>query len=251
MEGGGADQKRRKSKWTMSSYPKMTIEEAQMRLNVRLTLRGIQVKQMLEGKRVLLDKNLIMEAKREVYRGLVRPLEAGGYPSEADPDFKEANINDLAAFTIYPIPSLFKHETSRNLHLSREKEIASLDSSTSGIEEFVVLDYISLEQTKYILIVEAKKVSLGEVQKQCFLSMKDMRDSNGGGIVYGFITMSDSWRMASFDGEFKISEKIELLFDTMAEMAEDKERWMENYSILVDCFNVALSTGSNNLDAVV
>ena len=74
--------------------------------------------------------------------------------------------------------------------------------------------------------------------------MKNMRDQNGGGIIYGFITNGDSWRMISFDRELKMSEKFELMFDTMG---EDKERWMADYSILVDCFNLALSNGANDL----
>ncbi|RPA94607.1 hypothetical protein L873DRAFT_1814160 [Choiromyces venosus 120613-1] len=167
-------------------------------------------------------------------------MDAGGYPTEADPDFKEANISNIVAFTIYPMLSLFKHETTRKLHLSQEKEIASPDSSTSGMEEFVVMDYISHFQMKYVLILEAKKVSLGEARKQCFLSLKDMRDCNGSGTVYGFVTMGTTWRMISFDGKFKMRERIELLFDTMV---EDEERWMADYSILVECLNVALSNG--------
>ena len=53
----------------------------------------------------------------------------------------------------------------------------------------------------------------------------------------------DSWRiMVSYDGTyaFKITEKMELLFGTMD---GDKRRWMEDYSVLVDCLNVALSNG--------
>ncbi|RPA91474.1 PLP-dependent transferase [Choiromyces venosus 120613-1] len=241
------DKKRRNLKWT-TSYSKITIREAENLLGIRLALRGISVKLMLEGKHGLLGPDAILEAKREVYKGLVRYLDAGGYPTESDPDFKEANINDIVAFTIYPILALFKHETTRKLHLSREKEIISKDSSTSGMREFVVMDYISHNEMKYVLIVEAKKVSLGDARNQCFLSLKDMRDCNGGGTVYGFVTMGDSWRMISFDGEFKLSNKIELLFDSMG---EDEEQWMADYSILVQCLNVALSNGAKDLVEVV
>ncbi|RPA95766.1 hypothetical protein L873DRAFT_1812569 [Choiromyces venosus 120613-1] len=142
----------------------------------------------------------------------------------------------------------FKHDNMRNLRLSREKEITSKDSSTSGMEEFVVVNYISYRQKQYVLIVEAKKVSLVEARKQCFLAMKDMWDCNGGGTVYGFVTMGDSWRMISFDGTFKMSEKIELMFDSMG---KNEERWMAAYSILIDCFNVALSNGAKDLVEVV
>ena len=54
------------------------------------------------------------------------------------------------------------------------------------------MDYISCNQMKYIFVVEAKKVSLGEAREQCFLAMKDMWDCNGGaGTVYRFVTISD------------------------------------------------------------
>lgn len=108
----------------------------------------------------------------------------------------------------------------------------------------MVQDIISIGQKKYVTIIEGKKVSLDEARKQCFLAMRDMRDSYGGGTVYGFITMGDSWRMISFNGEFKIAEKIELLFDSMA---KDKNRWITDYSILIDCLHVALSNGAKDL----
>ncbi|KAI5839545.1 hypothetical protein DFP73DRAFT_561270 [Morchella snyderi] len=73
----------------------------------------------------------------------------------------------------------------------------------------------------FVLVVEAKTVSLGEARKQCFLSLKDMRDNNGGGSVYGFITTGDSWRMVSYDGTFQMSEKMEVLFDTMDDDKRD------------------------------
>ena len=218
----------------------MTIPEAEKMLGAKLTLRTIPVKTMLEGTRCLLGKDRISKAREEIYDSLVGYLEIAGYPSEADPDFKEANINNLVLFTIYPIQRFFKHNTGRILRLRREKEILSIDSATSSYEEFIMMDCISLGEMNFMLIVEAKKVSLGEARKQCFLSMRDMQENNGGGTIYGFITTGDSWRMVSYDGGFRITEKMELLFDTMG---EDKQRWMEDYSMLVDCLNVALSNG--------
>ena len=200
---------------------------------------------MLEGKSILLTPDMILKVKRKIYERLVDYVSAGGYPTEADADFNEANINDIVTFTIYPIIALFNDETKRELHLSREKEITSKDSSTSGREKFLVMDYISHDKMKYVLVVGAKKVSLGEARKQCFLAMKCMWDCNGGaGTVYGFVTMGDHWRMISYDGKFKISEQVGLLFDSMG---KNEERWMADYSILIDCFNVALSNGAKGL----
>ncbi|KAG0137885.1 hypothetical protein HOY82DRAFT_588833 [Tuber indicum] len=196
---------RKRRKW-ITSYSNMKIPEAERRLNVHLILPGIPVQEMLEVKSLLLGPDTILEIRRTVYRGLVRYMNVLRYPSKANPDFKEANINDVVILTIYPILDKFKQETGRKLELSREKGLTSKDSSTSGMGESVAMDYISLYERKYILVVEAKKVSLGEARKQCFLTMKDMWDCNGGGTVYRFITMGDFWRMITFDGEFKITQ---------------------------------------------
>ena len=51
--------------------------------------------------------------------------------------------------------------------------------------------------------------------------MKDMRDNNGGGIVYGFLTM------VTYDGSLQISERMVLIFDTMH---KDKEEWLKDNS---------------------
>ncbi|KAG0634330.1 hypothetical protein HOY80DRAFT_535786 [Tuber brumale] len=246
-----ADKNTRK-KWRnpkqATSYSEITVHEAEDLLGLRLNLPGTPLKQMLEGKSGLLGPDAILKLKRKIYQDLVDYVEIGGYPTEANPNFEEANIKDLVIFAMYPVMAQFKRETGRKLYSAREKEITSIDSSTSGMQEFVLMDYISYDRMKYVLIVEAKKVSLEEARKQCFLSLKDMRDCNGGGTVYGFVIMGDSWRMISFDGEFKMSEKIELLFETMD---EQEERWMADYSILVECLNVALSNGGKDPVEVV
>jgi len=193
-------------------------------LGVELTLRAIPVKKMLEGKNCLLGKPCISKVREEIYDGLVGYIEIDGY---LDPDFKESNINNLVLFTIYPILRFFKHHTARNLRLRRDKEIVSVDSAIGGYEEFLVMDRISVGEKNPVLIVEATR-------KQCFLSMRDMQENKGGGTIYGFITTGDSWRMVTYDGTFKIIEKMELLFDTMDGGL---------YSVLVDCLNGALSNG--------
>lgn len=50
-------------------------------------------------------------------------LETEGYPTEADPGFKEANTNDLAHIIVHPILSDFMRKTGRNIQLRREQEI--------------------------------------------------------------------------------------------------------------------------------
>ncbi|KAG0133218.1 hypothetical protein HOY82DRAFT_538324 [Tuber indicum] len=231
-----------------TAYSKVKRDKAEDRLGIKLDLPGTLVRRMLEDKITLLGPETILKAKRTIYECLVRYIEAGGYPTMADGDLKVASINKIAALTVDPIIGLFKQETNKKLSLTRKKEITSIDSRTRGMMEFVVMDHIPFQQKKYILVVVAKKVSLGEARKQCFLSLKDMRDCNGGGTVYGFITKGDTWRMVSFDGTFKISNQMHLMFDGMA---KEEEEWMAHYSILIDCFNVALSDGAKDLVKVV
>lgn len=60
------------------------------------------------------------------------------------------------------------------------------------------MDLVSVVERNFVLVIEAKRSSLGETMKQCLLSMKDMRDNNGGGKVYGFVTFGEIWRMISY-----------------------------------------------------
>lgn len=77
--------------------------------------------------------------------------------------------------------------------------------------------------------------------RQCLLAMKDVRDNNGGGVVYGFVTTGESWQMLRYDGkDFCLPRKIHSVF---GRMDEDKDLWMKDCFVLVDCFNVALGRG--------
>jgi len=183
----------------------------------------------------------VLETKEEVYKQIVRYIKIEGYPTEANPRFKEANINDLVYATIHPILFDFACKTGRELRLERECVIVSTDSQTGGAEEFVVVDMISLMKEKFIFAIEAKSSSLGMAMKQCLLAVRDMRDRNAGGNVYGFVTTGEIWRMLKYDGEsFRLTTKFDALFGGMEHR---KEIWMKDYSVLVDCVNVALKDG--------
>jgi len=79
------------------------------------------------------------------------------------------------------------------------------------------------------------------VTKGCLLAMKDMREYNGQGMVYGFVTTGADWRMLSYDGtNFRMSHKFHTMFDGMQ---ADKIQWMKNYSILIECMLFALRNG--------
>lgn len=202
-------------------------------------LRAVPVHQMLaNASHILKGTDTI---KERVYDRIVEYLEIEGYPTEASADFKEANVSDLVLYTIGPILSDFIRKTGRKIRLEREKEIISTDHETGGMEEFVVMDRISVTEDKFVLVIEAKRSSLGEAMKQCLLSVKDARDNNSRGEVYGFVTTGKTWRMVRYDGkDFCQTREIRSLFEGMD---EEKELWMKDYSDLVDCMYFALENG--------
>ena len=82
--------------------------------------------------------------------------------------------------------------------------------------------------------------------KQCLLAMKDMRDNNGTGEVYG---TGDSWRMFSYNGiAFQMTRKIGAIFEGMD---QERELWIKDYSVVVDCMYGALSKGGIMEEIVV
>ncbi|KAF8534429.1 hypothetical protein BDD12DRAFT_809376 [Trichophaea hybrida] len=239
MGDDDTNQKKRKPKW-ITSYSKMSIRETEKRLGIRIDeLRAVPVDQMLaNAKHILKGTDTI---KEKVYDRIVEYLEIEGYPTEASADFKEAKVSDLVLYIIGPILSDFWRKTGRKIRLEREKEIISTDNETGGIEEFVVMDRISVTEEKFVLVIEAKRSSLGEAMKQCLLSLNDARDNNSGGEVYGFITTGKSWRMVKYDGrDFCQTREIHSLFEGMD---QERELWMKDYSDLVDCMYFALGNG--------
>jgi len=181
-----------------------------------------------------------LNTKNKIYERITDYLEAEGYPTQANVDFKEANINDLVYTILSTIVADFRRKTGRNMRLRREKEIVSIDSETGGAEEFVMMDLVSVTQRNFV-VIEAKKSPLGEAMKQCLLALRDMQDNNGGGEVYGFITTGESWQMIRYDGiSFEMTERMDVLF---GKMGENQQRWIKDYSILVDCMYMALSVG--------
>lgn len=93
---------------------------------------------------------------------------------------------------VYAIISLVLSNSIRKtgratVRLRSEKEIASTDGKT-GTEEFAVSKLISVNDEKFIFIVEAKKCSREHAVQQCLLAMKDTKDRNGERKVFGFVT---------------------------------------------------------------
>ena len=187
-----------------------------------------------------LDAN-IMKTKEKVFDHITEYLDVAGYPTEAVPDFKEASVNHLVYATIAPILRDFIRRTKcESMKLRFEKEIVAKDGETGGREEFALIDLVSLTEEKFIFIVEAKRSSLGKGVRQCLLSMKDMRDNNCKGEVYGFVTTGTQWQMIRYDGTFRVTDPMQVL---IPRMGKKMDLWMEHHSIVVDCVNVVLSRG--------
>ncbi|KAF8439592.1 hypothetical protein BDZ91DRAFT_755703 [Kalaharituber pfeilii] len=250
--GDDITNKRRKPRWA-TSYSNMTIREAEKRLGIRMDeLEQVPVDEMLAKYRAQgpYDMDKMKAMKEKVYERVLEYLDMEGYPTEASVGFKEANISDLVLYMIGPILSDFKRRMGRNIRLEREKEIISVDEETGGREEFVVMDRIEVTEERFVLIIEAKKSGTGEAMKQCLLSLKDARDNNGPGEVFGFVTTGKQWQMIRYDGtSFVVTEEFAALFGTME---VNEKRWIDNYSDVVDCMYFALSNGGiGNKNVVV
>ncbi|KAI5806508.1 hypothetical protein DFH27DRAFT_608658 [Peziza echinospora] len=188
MGGDDAKQKKRKvnTKWK-TSYPRMSLLEAEDRLGFRMANNQNDV---CEG---YVDKSRLYTWRRD------------------------SNLEDKGK-------GRFGKTGRDSVQLLREKEIVSRGGVTGGMEEFVVMDLISVKERNNVLITEAKRSSLGQAMKQCLLSMKDARDSNGG------------------DGaSFEMTRKIEVVLEGI-----DQEKVLlggGGYSVLVDCMYAALRNG--------
>ena len=232
-------------------YLSVTSAEAEMRLGFRLQLlRGRPVHKKLAGAETMFGKDTVRETKEKGYNRILEHLTVEGYPTEADSDLKQVNVDHLVYTIIVPVLNDFIRRTGRkDIQLKCEKEIISTDSETGGEEEFVVVDMISVSQENFIFVVESKRSSVGKAMRQCLLAMKDMRDNNGDGKVYGFVTTGENWQMLEYDGtSFRMSESIAVIFGSMD---EDKQRWLDSSSCLVGCVYFALSNGGIVKEMVV
>lgn len=137
-----------------------------------------------------------------MYDQIVQHLRIEGYHTEGNPDFKEPNFNHLVYATVSLILNDYIRQTGRaTAQLQGEKGTTSTNGETGGTEELAVLDLISVQHERFIFIVEANRSSLGQAMKQPerLLAMRGMRDSNGGGMVYGFVTTGEQWQMLEYD----------------------------------------------------
>ena len=210
----------------------------------------MSVGEMLETAKHRIKKADVGAMKGKIYERLLDHIEAEGYPTEANAEFKESNVSDLVYSILASTVADFRRKTGRKVRLSREKKIVSKDNTTCGEGEFVVMDRINVTEEKVVLILEGKRSSTGEGVKQCLLAMRDAWDNNDvkDSFLYGFVTIVEDWMMYRYDGiSFVVTEKLRVLFiDT-----DDPKRWIENYSAVVDCLYSVLSDGGSARKDVV
>ncbi|PUU82247.1 hypothetical protein B9Z19DRAFT_1159244 [Tuber borchii] len=236
-----------KVRWTQKmSYSKVSIKDAEERLSLRLDIfenYGIPISEMLgqadPGIKGLAGHEL-HQVKDKVFNNILSFLLAVGYPAQ-DAEPQKANIIDLAFLIILPILTAVQRTNERRLSLRRGKTIMSNDSKTWGYQELVVIDIVGIGNRKFVFVVEPKKVDLALAKKRCYLALKDMRDNNARGVVYGFITTGEQWQMVSYNGQDFTQTKSFLVLSH--DMENKKETWMKESAIIVDCIHTALCSG--------
>jgi len=188
----------------------------------------------------LLDEQ-IQQTKERIFQNIVECIEVEGFPTEANVNFKEANVTDFVLLIMLPMLAAFRRGTTHILYLQREREIIAKDTKTGGLQEFVGVDFVGVGQRKFVFVVEAKKSSAGKAKRQCLLALKDIGDNNDGGIVYGFVTTAEQWQVIRYDGTtFTQSDRFPVMFPGMG---HEKERWMKEGAVIVDFIHMVLRSG--------
>ena len=87
-----------------------------------------------------------------------------------------------------------------NTAVQGKADCCHTDDETSGLEEFVVVDLIS-DGRKICFRYGWKEKFSGKAMRQCLLAVKDRRENNGDGKVYGFVTTGELLQMIEYDGK--------------------------------------------------
>ena len=239
---------KRKLKWR-TSYSRADQGFAENRLDLRFTELGNKAIRINR----LVDLSGMSEkthnVKQKIYERMVELIETEDYPQGIEP-FKEASITDIVGMVLICSLAAFKRDENKpNLRLRREREIVGPDGDTGGVEEYVMIDIISVTTDKIVLVVEAKRDNMDKCLTQCLLAMKDAYDNNQKynesqnititRSVYGFTTEGIHWRLVIYDGNsFRMSDEIK----TMApDMAQERDSWMKECSVIVDVLYYVLN----------
>ncbi|CAF1501398.1 unnamed protein product [Rotaria sordida] len=128
-----------------------------------------------------------------------------------------------------------------DLTLTREKEIISKNKQFGGNMDFIIIQNINVNTTRYVVVVEAKRDALGKGIPQLLLALKSMYDiNNDQKLVYGFLTTAIQWQLVTYDGQtWKLSELSTVL---LPKMVEKEDEWLKNNTQILDVIYSILSS---------
>ena len=182
------------------------------------------------------------ELKKEIFKRLIDCIESEGFPEATILPMNESVVTDFVGTVLIAMVSYCRRTMKRDdLVLSREKQVISNDEQVGGDMEFVVMQEIVVDTTRYVLVVEVKRDSLGKGLTQLLLALKSMWDVNADQkVVYGFLTTAIDWLSVIYDGQtWKLSERCTILHPNM-EKAEDQ--WLKNSTQILDVIYSCLSS---------
>lgn len=189
-----------------------------------------------------INKTAPEQLKKAIFERLSDCIESEGFPEATIYPLNESVITDNVGVILQAIVSYCRVTNNRNdLRLIREKQIISIDEQFGENMEFVRMQAINVDSNRYMIVVEAKRDSLGKGLTHLLLALKSMWNiNNDQKLVYGFITTAIDWQLIIYDGEtWKLSERTTVL---LPNMRKKQDRWLTNNTQLLDVVYSILSS---------
>ncbi|CAF0914543.1 unnamed protein product [Adineta steineri] len=182
------------------------------------------------------------ELKKKIFDRLTDCMNSEGFPEATIAPINESVVTDYVGLILMAMVAYSNRTTHRNeLMLLREKQIISKDEQYGENIEFVTTQMVHVRNTRYILVVEAKRDSLGKGLIQLLLALKSMSDiNNDQKMVYGFVTTAINWQLITYDGQlWKLSEPAVAL---LGNMGTKEDRWLKQNTQILDVIFTVLSS---------
>ena len=174
------------------------------------------------------------ELKKKIFERLMDCILSEGFPEATISPMNESVVTDNVGIILQAMVSHFVRVIGRSvLKLSREKQIISKDEQVGGNMEFIVTHSISTRKIRYVLVVEAKRDSLGKGLIQLLLALKSISEiNNDQQMVYGFLTTGIDWQLVTSDGgTWKLSRPSTLL---IGNMDANEAEWLRDNTQILD-----------------
>ena len=228
---------KRKRKY-VTSFSNMSQEDAEKILGFRFARFYCSQKPLDQ----FTTKKAPQSWKKEIFQQLVHCLDSEGYPEASILPLNQAVVTDYVG-TILRIMVAYCNRTMKhsNIQLTREKQIISNDEQIGEDIEFVVIHNLTENDVRYVIVVEAKRDSLGNGLTQLLLAMKSTFDiNNDQKLVYGFVTTAIDWQLITFDGQrWNLYNRSTILFGSMK---KQEDLWLNNFTQILDIIYYILSS---------